>query len=801
MSIERFLQLSLSGQIVLAAFLLFLGQGLEWIALAVALFVLITYLTVDKYKIFQLNPLGLNILTLLVAGFCIYNLFIYGSPFQIVTNTANALLLMELILLLRKKTFHTYWLIFLLSSFQVIVGSAFRQQTSFGLLLLLFMTIALISLTALTFYRQAEEPTEDCNKDKKTQDKKAGASSESLLASSVSNNQQRNKRFPFCFSLTWKLIATGLFSLVVSTLVFFLTPRFGEGSYLGFPGSGSGAPASIGFNDVIRLGELGPRQKDSTIVCQVKLFEGDTNAPAKKPIQLYLRGVTVNSYENRQWRFRNHPYRELFFQPDERLKQYANLKTDVTDSDSDSKSDLTTRIQYSINPTGRLEAFAVWPFYPRDLVQFRMFFTFNALDQRLSRREFIARQRHAYEFYSPSVQHGVQVEITPKLYPQEFASLIQIPKDENGKTLIPSARKLAEKWLEEAGLSVENDGVEKVARQLCRKLRDSGEYVYSLNPQTRNRNLDPLEDFLSEHKAGHCEFFASALTMLLRSLNVPAQPVIGYMTNEYNKYGEYFTVRQRHAHAWVEVWIPASQLDLNYDQESPTIITADNFSSYKKTWPERDWRYGGWLRLDSTPSVSQEETQINAFVDWFGSLFDWMNVQWEKYMIKMDPRTQQTQIYDPIRHFWDNSKLYRWLRDIFSKTPIKTLLTVLILIFIGVYWTIKLLKALWKWLQIRFKFKGSSLRVIEARVEFYRRFEKALRRRGFTRRADQTPLEFTLELEDLPQFADWTIRPKEIAMKYYAVRYGGETASAEWIRSVHREAEGVRRQEAVGSRQ
>ena len=469
MSIERFLQLSLSGQIVLAAFLLFLGQGLEWIALAVALFVLVAFLVVDKYKLFQLNPLGLNILTLLVAGFCVYNLFFYGSPFQIVSNTANGLLLMELILLLRRKTFHTYWLIFLLSFFQVVVGSAFRQQTTFGILLLVFVTIALISLSALTFYRQAEEPTEDIVK--KPQDKKTEPAAESPLQSSVRNAQQRGKRFPFCFSLTWKLIATGLFSLLVSVTVFLLTPRFGEGSYLGFPGSGSGAPASIGFNDVIRLGELGPRQKDSTIVCQVKLFEGDTDAPAQKPIQLYLRGVTVNSYENRQWRFRNHPYREPFSQPDERLKQYVNLKSDVTDLNQDSQSDLTTRILYSINPTGRLDAFAVWPFYPRDLVQFRMFFTFNALDQRLSRREFITRQRHAYEFYAPSVEYGVQVEITPKLYPQEFASLIQMPKDDNGDTLIPSARKLADRWLEEAGLSVENDGVEKVARRHRLRLR------------------------------------------------------------------------------------------------------------------------------------------------------------------------------------------------------------------------------------------------------------------------------------------------------------------------------------------
>ena len=795
MSIERFLQLCLSGQIILAAFLLFTGQGLQGIAALIALIVFVAFLLVDKYKVFYLGSFWTNILTLLVAGYCLYDILYVAAPFQTVISTANALLLIELILLFRQKTFHTYWLLFLLSFFQVIVGAAFRQPPEFGILLFIFMGAALITLTALTFYRQTQVGVEAMGE-------KRGDVKPSTSQPSDSRSKERSRllaassalastRFPFSFRLTWKLTVIGLFSMVVCVLFFLLTPRFGEGAFIGIPGHRSGVgPTSIGFNDVIRLGDLGPRQKDSTVVCQVKLFEGNTDQSASKPIQLYLRGVAVNTYNNHQWRFQNRPGYEPYAQPNSNYKDYSNLKVNAL-NDVDSKQ-LTTRVQYDIQPTGRLEAFAVWPFYPRDVVQFRLAFTFNVIDQRLTRREFIARQRHVLELYAPSIQHGVQVEITPKLYPQEFRPLIQTPKDENGKSLIPSARKLAQKWLEEAGLSVENDGVEKVARQLCRKLRDSGEYVYSLNPQTRNRNLDPLEDFLSEHKAGHCEFFASALTMLLRSLNIPAQPVIGYATNEYSKYGEYFTVRQRHAHAWVEVWIPSSQLDLDYDSSTPSIVTADNFNSYKKTWAQRDWLYGGWLRLDPTPSVSQEETQINAFVDWFGSMFDWMNVQWEKYMIKMDSRTQQTQVYDPIYHLWGNAALFRWLHNRFGKISVRTVLTVLILILVGLYWTIKALNVLWKWLQIRFRFKGFCLRVIEARVEFYRRYEATLKRKGFSRRADQTPLEFALELEGLPQFADWTIRPKEIAMKYYAVRYGGEAASAEWIRSVHREAVGVR---------
>ncbi|MBR0236606.1 MAG: DUF3488 domain-containing protein [Thermoguttaceae bacterium] len=766
MTIERFLQLSLSGQIILAAYLLFSGQDVYWGAPVVAALVLISFFVVDKYQLFHLSSFWINTATILITCWCLYDIVFYVSPFQLTVRVANGLTLIEMVLLLRRKTFHNYWLLFLLSFFLVVVGSAFRQNTIFGFLLLLFMTNALVSLTALTFYRQANEGDE------------AGKES------AVKTGRASSERIPICSRLIWKHVFIGLFSLLICALFFVFTPRFGEGAFLGIPGRNGAFRPTVGFNDVVRLGELGPSQKDQSIVCQVKLFQGDSDAPAIKPMQLYLRGVALNVYENRQWRFQNHSRHELFPQPTSALKKFGALRTKASTEDNISDLDLTTRIQYNQQPTGRIEAFTVWPFYPRDRVQYRIVFSFNGLDQRLKRNEFYTRQPHTYEFYSPSVQHGIQVEITPKLYPQEFAPLLQIPYDDDGNALIPNAQKLAEKWLDEAGMSVEKDGVEAVARHLCRKLRDSGEHVYSLNPQPRNRNLDPLEDFLSEHKAGHCEFFASALTMILRSVGIPAQLVVGYATNEYYKYGHYFIVRQSCAHAWVDVWIPPSQLDLDYDSPVPSIVTAENFNSYKKTWPQRDWRYGGWLRLDPTPSVSEEDAQVNAFLDWFGSMFDWMNVQWEKYMITMDSKTQQTQVYAPIWNAGQQFSFVRWIKKVFHNLSVRTVLTVLILIFIGLYWTIKLLKVLWKWLQFRFKLKGSSLIAVEVRIEFYRRFEKALQRRGFTRRADQTPLEFALELEGLPQFANWTIRPKEIAMKYYAVRYGGETASAEWIRSV-----------------
>lgn len=68
-------------------------------------------------------------------------------------------------------------------------------------------------------------------------------------------------------------------------------------------------------------------------------------------------------------------------------------------------------------------------------------------------------------------------------------------------------------------------------------------------------NQDPVLHFLRNGLHGHCEYFATSLTLMLRSLGVPARYVIGYRAQERNPYGDYLVVRDRDAHAWVEVYL------------------------------------------------------------------------------------------------------------------------------------------------------------------------------------------------------------------------------------------------------
>ncbi|MDO7085628.1 DUF3488 and transglutaminase-like domain-containing protein [Pseudocolwellia sp. AS88] len=78
-------------------------------------------------------------------------------------------------------------------------------------------------------------------------------------------------------------------------------------------------------------------------------------------------------------------------------------------------------------------------------------------------------------------------------------------------------------------------------------------YRYTLNPPRLDNNS--LDQFYFETKAGFCEHFASSFTFLMRAAGIPSRLVTGYMGGEYNAQGSYFSVYQRDAHAWSEVWL------------------------------------------------------------------------------------------------------------------------------------------------------------------------------------------------------------------------------------------------------
>ncbi|MDI6801206.1 MAG: DUF3488 and transglutaminase-like domain-containing protein [Thermodesulfovibrionales bacterium] len=104
---------------------------------------------------------------------------------------------------------------------------------------------------------------------------------------------------------------------------------------------------------------------------------------------------------------------------------------------------------------------------------------------------------------------------------------------------------------------------------------NSGQYKYSLKnlPLTKK----PLDDFLFKYNYGNCEYFASAMTVMLRIAEIPSRIVGGYKGGYYNEIGNYYLVLQKNAHVWVEAY-----LNKKWTRFDPTPTSTEGFASSPK---------------------------------------------------------------------------------------------------------------------------------------------------------------------------------------------------------------------------
>ncbi len=131
------------------------------------------------------------------------------------------------------------------------------------------------------------------------------------------------------------------------------------------------------------------------------------------------------------------------------------------------------------------------------------------------------------------------------------------------------------------------------------------EFAYTLELPATPREAT-LEHFLLQRRAGHCEYFSTAMAVLLRTQGVPTREVNGFLGGEWSEFGEYLAVTQNQAHAWVEVWFPG-------------------------------W---GWVPFDPTPAGGGEG---EALVSWFWPgrfLFDALQHRWNRWVLDYSMENQ-----------------------------------------------------------------------------------------------------------------------------------------------------------------
>jgi hypothetical protein len=90
-------------------------------------------------------------------------------------------------------------------------------------------------------------------------------------------------------------------------------------------------------------------------------------------------------------------------------------------------------------------------------------------------------------------------------------------------------------------------------------------YRYDLDSPSGNA-ANPLDDFLFVSKRGHCEFYSTAMAIMLRTLGIPSRNVAGFVGGTYNRFGGFYAVRQGDAHSWVEAYFR----DRGWEQFDPT---------------------------------------------------------------------------------------------------------------------------------------------------------------------------------------------------------------------------------------
>ncbi|MGF1603534.1 MAG: transglutaminase domain-containing protein [Thermosynechococcaceae cyanobacterium] len=141
-----------------------------------------------------------------------------------------------------------------------------------------------------------------------------------------------------------------------------------------------------------------------------------------------------------------------------------------------------------------------------------------------------------------TITYGVEFDLSDSSDSPPTANDLQIPEAER-----PAIEQLLA-TLDLKGQS-ETQAVAALSDLFQHKFR------YSLKFASAKEQATPLSAFLLETRSGHCEYFASATTLLLRGLGIPARYAVGYSVHDYSPLEQQYVVRSRNAHAWVMAYI------------------------------------------------------------------------------------------------------------------------------------------------------------------------------------------------------------------------------------------------------
>jgi transglutaminase-like putative cysteine protease len=523
-----------------------------------------------------------------------------------------------------------------------------------------------------------------------------------------------------------------LFILAGATAIFFVLPRVSAGYFSAYS---SGGEFAAGFSDRVQLGQIGEIQQSDSVVMHVQI-EGDQRGA----YDLNWRGVALNLFDGQTW--------------------YSRQPQIIVPRLSDGRFHLPTQTPPSQPRTERLGH--------RRTVHYRV-----VLEPLGTNIFFLAPRAEVLEgnYRMVTTDEGGAVydldrSRPPTLYeadsditrpsPDELRSAGSIAAAQDSTTYLqlpeidPRIPELAQRITR--GAANNYDRAAAIEQYLTKN------YVYTLQLGSTTP-ADPVANFLFERKQGHCEYFASSMAVLLRSLQIPSRIVNGFRTGEFNDLTSQYVIRARNAHSWVEAYFPGY----------------------------------GWVSFDPTPAAALQTRSGWARVALY---LDAMSSFWREWVVNYDSRHQvalgeqasRTSLGFVERLRMGARKNYsamlevaRGVRKELVRSPqtwsISGIVTTFLLLFLVN------VRRLWQLLRTRQIAAHPDRAPQQAAAVWYKKMTRAMARRGWRKSVVQTPVEFASAITDMAL----RIRVEEFTRHYENARFGQSSEDARKLPRLYEE--------------
>ena len=655
--------------------------------------------------------------TLVLAYFLIFPLDLWifsrdlaaGAPnpmlYAGLLAAVHVLLFATIVRLYSMRTIRDSVFLSLLAFAAMLASAILTVDTLFLIALALFLLLAVSSFVGLEIRR----------------------SSEGAVYPSFGPGSSLARRLNRALALTSGLVALG--ALVVGGLIFFVIPRFTAG-YL----SALDLHPTLmsGFTDNVALGEIGEIKQSGAVVMRIRV-QGDPS----RAQEIHWRGGVLTDFDGKRW-FTPAPQPHILV-PDPSgayqlglsplppssyfLLQYTVLMEPVaTDALFLAADPLTVWGHF-----GAESRFGLGP---------RNYLILDDTGTLLNPLRGGGSTHYEAVSQVPLVRPQ-QLRDASTEYPSEIrATYLQLPH------LDPRIRRLARQ------VTAHDSTPYDKAADLERYFHTSFRYTLDLSDMNK---LDPLAYFLFTKRAGQCEYFASAMVVMLRTLDIPARFVTGFLPGEFNDLAQDYIIRASDAHSWVEAYFP---------------------------------QYG-WITFDPTPPGEAKRGGLFSRV---GMYWDWFQFNWNEWIINYD-FTHQLSLARNVRQSslsWSEriSRSYHEKRrravDLLklwqarlSASPYALPGSLIFLLALLIYFRGR---ALGGFVAIRWKLRSRRAGQLSADLAAfeYRQMLRLLERRGWRKSPAQTPLEFAASIR-VPEFAGPVA---ELTQLYQSARFGAQPANA-----------------------